>query len=323
MSRSAKIFYHCYDTERRRGGQKSVYQHVDVLNQNGYEAFVVHSEAGYRIQWFDNNTRVISGTEFWRMFDPEYDYLVLPEDMGPRIMLFPGKKVVFNKNLFYGFSAIGGKPYNSDPYLSRGVVAAMTVSDHNCRNLRFAYPQLTVFRVWEHIDSSIFAFRSLKGKKRQIAYIPKSELTLRTIYRTFVARARAGLNGCSDVPWIALEHMTERETAQVLQESIAFVFASVEEGLGRTPLEAMLSGCLVFAHGNGPIPEYLPKSLCFEYGDAIGIVQEIEHLLHSNHPDSVRRFSNLVYQSVQNALRYNAEQQRQSVCAAWEQILAA
>jgi glycosyltransferase involved in cell wall biosynthesis len=115
--------------------------------------------------------------------------------------------------------------------------------------------------------------------------------------------------------------MTELETARVLQESIAFVFASVEEGLARTPLEAMLSGCLVFAHGNGPIPEYLPKELCFVYGDAVGIVQEIEQLLHGDAPHSVGRFSTLTQQSLQNALLFNREQQRLSVCAAWEQIL--
>jgi hypothetical protein len=72
-----------------------VYQHVDVLNQSGYTAFVVHGTPGYRLRWFENETRVIAWNELWRTFDPQRDYLVFPEDMGSRIAEYPGRKVIF------------------------------------------------------------------------------------------------------------------------------------------------------------------------------------------------------------------------------------
>jgi hypothetical protein len=316
MYGTPRIYYHCYDTNLPRGGQKSVYQHVDVLNQGGYTAFAVHSMSEYRLRWFENDTRVTSWREVWRTFDPRRDYLVFPEDMGPRLAEYPGRKVIFNKNLFYGYWAARAENSEFDPYTLPELVGVLAVSRHNCEHLRFAYPNLMVRHVWENVNSGVFHFRSLQEKKRQIAYMPKSKLMLRTIHQTFRARAQAGLNNGAGVPWIALENKTESQTAQVLEDSLAFVFTSVEEGLSRACLEALLSGCVVFAHGNGPLAEYLPQNFCFKYGDAIGIVQAMERLLDSDFSS----FESDALEGRQNALRYGPEQQRGSVCAAWEAI---
>jgi glycosyltransferase involved in cell wall biosynthesis len=194
----------------------------------------------------------------------------------------------------------------------------MAVSEHNCRHLHFAYPYLPVCHVWEHIDPDVFHFRPLKQKKRQISYLPKSKLMLRTIHHTFQARARAGLTSGAGIPWIAIENRSEREAASLLEDSMAFVFTSIEEGLSRTCIEALLSGCVVLAYGHGPIPEYLPQNLCFKYGEAIEIVQAIERLMDSD----FLSFESDVCQGRQNALRYGPEQQRSSVCAAWEEIFS-
>jgi hypothetical protein len=41
------------------GGIRAIYRHVDVLNENGFSAYVVHPDPGYRASWFENDTRVI------------------------------------------------------------------------------------------------------------------------------------------------------------------------------------------------------------------------------------------------------------------------
>lgn len=37
---------------------KQIYRHVDVLNKNGYQAFVLHKKLGFRCDWFENNTKI-------------------------------------------------------------------------------------------------------------------------------------------------------------------------------------------------------------------------------------------------------------------------
>src|SRR6185369_4415466 len=99
-----KIFYHCFDTDARGGGQKHTYQHVDILCAHGFDAYVVHEAPGYRLDWFRNETRVISRQEYEALFDPARDYVVLAETVGSDVTSYPGRKIIFNKNLYYLFA---------------------------------------------------------------------------------------------------------------------------------------------------------------------------------------------------------------------------
>jgi hypothetical protein len=143
LRRKRRIFYHCYDSNQPTGGQKSTYQHVDVLTRYGFEAYVVHSSPGFRLRWFDNNTPTTCWDKVWQTFDPDADILVLPEDLSRAIHQYRGKKVIFNKNLFYGFCALGVPSTFPDPYTLPDVIGAMVVSEHNRQSLEYAYPRLS------------------------------------------------------------------------------------------------------------------------------------------------------------------------------------
>jgi hypothetical protein len=152
------IFYYCYDHNLPRGGQKDTYQHADILNKHGYQAFVLHMKKDFRLTWFENETKVVDFECFQRIYNQEQDYIVLPEDLGMDILKAPGKKVIFNKNLYYGFEAFGEKIPPHYPYHNEEVVCAFTVSDHNREHLRFAYPHLEVIRVYSGINSDLFSY---------------------------------------------------------------------------------------------------------------------------------------------------------------------
>ena len=96
----ARIFYYCYSHNEPLGGQKHTYRHVDILNAHGFEAYALHQKAGFRLTWFENRTRVIDEHGFHQIYDPERDYLALPEVLGARILDFPGRKVIFDKGLY-------------------------------------------------------------------------------------------------------------------------------------------------------------------------------------------------------------------------------
>lgn len=318
MQNPSRIFYVCYDHQLPLGGQKSTYQHVDALNRCGFEAAVVHGKRDYRLSWFDNETKVIAWDDFARQFEPARDFLVLPEDLGPKIAAYPGRKVIFNKGAYNGFASRGLSPV-VDPCLRPDVVAIFTLSEHNRQHLQFAYPHLPVIRVWSAINSSLFQFKQMQVKKRQIAYVAKSKVQLLTVLNILRSRTECGLNAGEQFRWILLKNKTESEVAQILADSMMFLFCSIEEGCPRAPLEAMLCGCLPIAYGAGPLKEYLPQSLQVEYGNAIGMARIIEQIMAWD-SSSPFPFQKELDEGYRTASTYTAQKQRESVCAAWESI---
>lgn len=52
------IYYLCPRTEAPCGGVQKIYQHVDILNQNGFNAYVLHPKKGFRYRWRKNKTKI-------------------------------------------------------------------------------------------------------------------------------------------------------------------------------------------------------------------------------------------------------------------------
>ncbi len=52
------IYYLCPCSEAPCGGVQKIYQHVDVLNQNGFNAYVLHPKKGFRYSWRENKTKL-------------------------------------------------------------------------------------------------------------------------------------------------------------------------------------------------------------------------------------------------------------------------
>jgi hypothetical protein len=318
---NSRLFYHCYDEQRPTGGQKSVYQHVDALNEAGYTAAVVHTNASDRLRWFQNESNVMTWTECWNIFNPQSDCIVLPESMGPLISAYPGRKVIFNKNVYYGHMAVEFNNVAEDPYFRSDVIGVLAVSEHNAQQLRFAYPHQTICHVCEWIDPVIFRCRPLSEKKRRIVCIDKVKPHLASLHRTLYARAKAGLNCASDCDWVVLQGLSEQEVAAILGESLVFVFTGLHEGLGRAPLEAMLCGCITLGFSVGPMTEYLPTPFQFSPGDVVGLTEMIERILAAT-PSELSAYQQQVKSARELALWYSNSSLQQSVVAAWEEIFS-
>lgn len=318
--RSPTIFYYCYSHNRPTGGQKHTYQHVDVLNRHGFNATVFHPTDNMRLTWFDNRTPVIGISEFKAIHRRDVDFIVVPEDLGLRIADFPGKKVIFNKNLFYGFASLPWLGRVDYGRITEDVVALLTVSEHNLKHLQYAYPHHLIRLVHPAIRQDIFSWRSLETKRPQIACISKNPEWLATLYHTIQCRASLGLNRGDAFTWRLLESQTETEVAEVLQDSLICVFLSITEGQARLPLEAMSCGCLVTAWRCGPLKETLPECLQFEFGSLLDMVRFIEEVMEA-FPTRLSVFRPIAEASKINALAFSVERQEKSVIAAWEAIL--
>jgi hypothetical protein len=319
--RPASIFYHCFDTDAPGGGQKHTYQHVDILCAHGFDAYIVHESPGYRLTWFHNDTRVLSRQECDARFDPARDYHVLAETVGREATSYRGRKIIFNKNLYYGFAALGDEPDPVDPYVDPDVVAAFAVSEHNAAHLRFAYPGLTVYHVIPGIDLDRFTFRPLDQKRPQIAVIGKALTQLSVLFHMLRARMASGANHLGAFTHVVLGTLPEDEVIRVLQDSLMLVFLNVQEGLGRLVVEAQACGCLPIAYRVGPLQETLPPGWGLPYGDHIAAVRQIEAIAAS-WPHDLERWREVTTAGRDLAQRYSLERQTQSVLKAWREILA-
>lgn len=315
----SKIFYWCYDHQKPTGGQKDTYRHVDALNDLGFDAYVVHSSEGFRLQWFDNQTRVIDIRECARMFDDSRDFLVVPEDLGARILTVPGRKIIFNKGIYHGFCSLGSTAQCQYPYLHPDVIAALVVSQHNAEHLRFAYPQLAIYLVRPEIDLATFKFRSLREKKSLIAFVPKGHVSVVTLFHLLRSRAQAGLNRLSQFDWVALSNKSEREVAALLGDALFLIFLSVEEGLPRTPLEGMASGCLVAAYDGGPMRETVPPGFRFPVGAVADMARYIEAVTEA-FPARMDEWQALAVEGLELARSFSTERHKAVLAAVWEQI---
>lgn len=316
-----KIFYFCFSDNQSSGGNKEIYRHVKILTQHGYQAFVLHTTREFKLTWFNHQVKVVDLDIFKALFSPEKDFIVLPEDLGSDILSFPGNRVIFNQNIYYGFHTFSLSKPLLYPYLCSETKGALVVSEHNRKYLSFAYPSLNIRRVYCGVDSEKFAFQHLKQKKKKIACNPvKRPLDISLLYHLLQSRAEQGLNTLSDYEWVFIENKTELEVAQILQESLLFIFLSKEEGFPLMPLEAIACGCLVVAYNVAPLTEYLPSEFLYEQGNILEIARSIEAITRA-FPEQVGQWETTSKTSLDIALQYSLPREEESVIGAWKEIL--
>jgi len=316
-----RIFYFVYDDNRPRGGEKHSYEHVDLLNASGYDAYALHTREGFRLSWFENETRTIHLEAFWNIYDKDRDYIVLPEPLGALAFAAPGRRVIFNKNLYLGYASLGLFRQARYPFDSKNVVGVLSVSDHNLEHLRLAFPGASLFRMYAFIDCDLFDFRPLAQKRKRIVCTTKAPEDVAVLYHTLFARSAAGLNQIADYEWVFLRSLSEADTARLLRESLMVISLSTHEGLPRVVLEAMASGCLVVGYGTGPLKECLPEEYRFQHDDFMGLVRHIEQITEQ-FPKGLQHWTHITEQARRVAETYTRARQQEHLIAAWQQICA-
>jgi glycosyltransferase involved in cell wall biosynthesis len=313
------LFFFSPDDNNPVGGIKVLYRHVDILNQNGFQAAIVHKKKGFRCTWFENQTRV----EYRQNLQPDpFDFAVIPEIHGPRLaeMVPLAKKVIFNQNAYLTF-----REYSFDPqdlttaYRDPGVVAALVVSEDSHRYLSYVFPELKVFRVHLGVDVTKFCFREFARKRRRVAFMVRKHVEdARQVIN--ILKFRGALDGWEIA---AIENLKESEVAQVLEESMVFLSFGYPEGFGLPALEAMLCGCLVAGyHGNGGREVLRPEiSWPVEAGDILGFARVAENLLRQvdASPSELSRKTVEAREFVSR--EYSMERERQDVLKFWDEVM--
>ena len=274
-TQAPRIYFWCPDVNAPTGGMKILYRHVDILNEQGFQAAIVHKQEGFRCSWFENSTEICYVSDL-RL--SHRDFLALPEFLGREIAnIAKGiRKVIYNQNCYYTFL---DHPFNprdrNTPYLSPDITAIVVVSEDSQRYLNHAFPRLTVFRVHNSINPSLFSYEATKRK--QICYMPrKHKEDAQQVLN--ILNLRDALAGFDVVP---IENRTEKQVSDILREALVFLSFGFPEGFSLPPAEAMACGCIVIGyHGWGGKEYFKPEfSFPIEAADIIQFATTVERVI--------------------------------------------
>lgn len=267
------IYYFCYDNARPTGGNKITYRHVELLNQLGFPACIVHQNRDFRYDQFTHHPPVMA-MEDLRL--TASDFFVLPEDLGPALnRIAPGiNKIIFNQNAYSTFRGYQLFDSNRPPYLHPDTVATLVVSEDNKRYLEAAFPGLSPVRLRISFRQDIFYCEDLSQKKKQLCFMTRknSSDVLQVISQL---RARGVLQGWR---FVALQNATEEEVATTMKESAMFLSFGHPEGISLSNIEAMAAGCYVVGYSGMGCREYFDPGYCTEvpFGDITQFVEQAE-----------------------------------------------
>lgn len=267
----SRIYVLSTDTNVPCGGIKQLYRHVDILNDNGYNASIVHSKKNFRCTWFENNTQIsyLAKTKIEKS-----DYLVLPEIYGE---LFSGDKkigglnkklkefinlskntVIFNQNCYLSFNGYSMTESDINPFwLSNSLMATIVVSEDSRKYMDYVFPNIKIFRIYNSIDPKLFSYQN--EKKKQICFMTRK---LRNDVSQVVNILKYR-NVLGDFKLIPIEDRTEQEVAEIMKESLIFLSFSYQEGFALPPMEAMMCGCLVIGYDGRGGREYFSNEFSY------------------------------------------------------------
>lgn len=342
MESNQPIYVICPNRNFAVGGIKQLYKLVDVLNDIGYSAYIIHGKKNFRVTWFENQTPIKYFPSFFALLRKERrknkskfplflkqlflgykmpeknSIIVFPEVYGPNIhKLAPENKIViFNQNCYFTFNLFD-RVQKDSPYESSNLLGCIVVSDDSQKYLQHAFPNLNVARINLAL-SDVFKYSG--SKKKKIAFMPrKLPEDFNQVHQIVSKRP-----DFKDWEFVAIENMPELEVAQILKESAIFLSFNHREGFGLPPVEAMACGCYVIGYtGNGG-NEYFDDRFnsIISDRDITQFAVELEHIVktYNNDPNVIIQKG---YLASKFALEtYNKTNERKDLSIAWKSLLS-
>lgn len=271
---TSSVYFLVPDYNEPAGGIRVIYRHVDLLNEAGIPAAVVHQKPDFRCTWFENETVV---RDVRRTILGPRDLLVMGElNVGSfRTGPSPFSHVIFNQNPFLTWS---GHHKRVERYYREGPRprAILTVSEYARDFLARAFPELPVARLHLCIDGAFHL--SDTPRSRTIAYMPRKGVDdlAEMVHKLFT-----GMDVARGWKLEPLDGLHQKDVAQRLQRSQLFLSFAGREGFGLPAAEAMACGnYVVGSHGYGGA-EYFDPRYCSPVapGDVLGMGRALEEVL--------------------------------------------
>ncbi len=297
------IYYLSPDPVEPRGGVRVFYRHVDLLNDLGYVAKVLHTRRGYRASWFENDTALVAAQDA-TLYDD--DILIVPEFYGGNLERLPrGPRIaLFNQGAYFTFTGVSVARAAS--LVAAPVEAIMTISEDSLKLLSYTFPGTPLHYARPVLDGTNFHTPETPlSNRRRIAYTTSRRPAERHQLLS-ILHARGNLSSWEFVP---ISNMSEQQVANTLRDCSIFLSFSERDGFGLPPTEAMACGCYVIGyHGQGG-REFFSSDYCqpIADGDILSFARAVEAATASYEadPQSLTQFG--LQASREILSRYNTE----------------
>lgn len=344
-----------------RGGNKQIYRHVELLDEAGIEARVLHQRSGFSCTWFEHKaplaylgehavrrTRRRAGALLPRLSPkPDLqlvegreieldlgdrgssthilsaaDLIVLPEYLGARLAEAELElPAVIFNQNVHG--TFRGYGYG-DP------IPSTVYSQPNVLGAVVVsdHNQRYLSYVFENLD----VYRVVNGVDPSLFYPPAGAKRRQVAFMPRkqarqlkellnILRVRGVLDG-----WelVCIDGLDEPEVARALRDAFVFLSTCHQEGFGLPPVEAGMAGCLVVGYTGIAADEYFEEGLAerVPQDDVLAFAQAVERTLAWIEADESAALARGRAFSRFLTERYSLEREAESVLAVWREILA-
>lgn len=264
-----RVVYFCNKPRNPTGGTNVIYRHVRLLNEMGVPAAVLYARAGGKEH---AETPTIS-----EQMLRENDYVIIPEISAAEIAskLIPAQ-------MHYGIFVQNGYylSHRAREYAELAIDCAyhhashlLSISDHTSELIQLHYPEAAnrIVRMGCSIDST--HFYAGQAKEKIITYMPRKN-SLHSDALIFALKKQLP----ADWQILAIDKLSQSETATLLRRSAIFLAFSNLEGLGLPPIEAALCGNFVIGyHGGGGLDYWrAPNFEAVAVGDLFDFVAKVK-----------------------------------------------
>jgi hypothetical protein len=308
----ARILYLSHDNPRPSGGVRTLYRHVEILRNAGFDAYVVQHQNGFRASWFRSDAPVLYA-EGGLAFGPE-DWAVIPEDHSQALEGLRNvdcRKAIFCQGHYQIFESIAPTSSWADYGATAVLASSIPIRDfvRGVFGLEPAYIPLSL---------DLDLFRPGTGRRElQVAFMPrKGAHHLRMVQALIHHRAPE----LGDIPWVAIDGYGETEVAATLGRSAFFLATGSREGFGLPPLEAMACGALVVGFRAGGGAEYARPDNGFWVADedTLALADRLIELLRAYRGGQMEaRWASVRDAGQRSAARYTRDAEAKRVIEFW------
>ena len=257
------------------GGVKIIYQHCDLLNKNGWQAYPVHL-GDFVVDWFGHDTAPITREQALVMMR-ENDVLICPEVIPRAAEPFNcRRKIAFVQNWFLPDLATG----TDKSYENFGFSGLLSCSQY-IKEYMAARSRLDCRLVMNGIDLEAFNPAPLARQAgRVLCFNRRNIQDARSARQLLPAVVR------ESATFIELENKySQSEVIEFYRSSDIFIAIGYPEGFALPPLEAMACGCSVIGFTGGGAREFMldeETALVSPDGDVQSLARNLERILTDN-----------------------------------------
>lgn len=312
------IYYYCPDSEIKSAGIRRLYEHINALVENGFNAAILHDKSTFCRK--DLADVPVYGLDQKGILKQK-DIVVFPEGF-PGLMAefkdIPVRKMVICLNWAYVFRSLKERVTWRDFNIER----VLGASEYTTEMIAWAM-KLPSHVIVNQINEKLYYRSPLESKKKKIVFISRKGQQVPLLMRALHSRNPDFIN---KFEWVGLEGVSEEEFARHVREASIFLNVSMEEGLAHACFEAMRSGTLLCGYSSiGGQRTFIgggenQNSIISETGDYLSLAWLMEPLLEDLIEGNYSEWQTILDQAYSDTQHMNKENFHKQITTLWKRL---